>query len=136
MPEIKKPRGRRGFFVYPIENMMQDLGFKDRRMFERFSVEFPLEYSNFSLIKKGLAQTVDISANGIGLVTNRDLPKDILLDIWLNVPDNGEPLYTRGEVVWSSMLEDNKYMVGVKLEKPNFMGFARVLRLIDTHPNS
>lgn len=105
-------------------------------MFERFSVEFPLEYSNFSLIKKGLAQTVDISANGIGLVTNRDLPKDILLDIWLNVPDNGEPLYTRGEVVWSSTLEDNKYRVGVKLEKPNFMGLARVLRLIDTHPNS
>jgi hypothetical protein len=49
--------------------------------------------------------------------------------MWLNIPDRGEPLYTRGRVVWSKMWEPNKYRLGINLEKADLMGMARILRL-------
>jgi hypothetical protein len=48
--------------------------------------------------------------------------------MWLKVPDKGEPLYLRGEVVWSRLEEADKYHCGVNLEKADLMGISRVLR--------
>lgn len=110
--------------------IMQKARFEDRRIFARFSANFPLRFLDLRSGKEGEASTQDIGAKGIGFVTKEQLQPDTLLEMWLQVPDKGEPLYARGGVVWSEMVEPNKYRVGVNLEKANLMGMSRVLRTI------
>lgn len=102
---------------------------EDRRIFARFAAKFPLRFLDLYANSEGDAQTFDISAKGIGLVASKELRPHTALEVWLFIPDKGEPLYTRGEVVWSKRLEPDKYKVGVELERADFMGMSRVLRL-------
>jgi hypothetical protein len=107
---------------------MQETKLLDRRIFERIPVKLPLRFLYPTSNKEGLAQTQDISAEGVGLLTNRELLPHTPLEMWLQIPDKGEPLHTMGEVVWSKMIEPNKYRVGISLEKAELMGMSRVLR--------
>lgn len=125
-----------GFFVRLVGDIVQNLEDNDRRIFERFCVKLLLKYCDLNSDRERSAQTIDISANGIGLVTSRDLFKHAPLEMWISIPDKGQPLYTRGEVIWSSMIEPNKCRVGVKLEKADLMGFARVLRITGTNQDN
>jgi Tfp pilus assembly protein PilZ len=108
---------------------MQNLGFEDRRIFERIPVKLPLKYLDLQSNKESLAQTRDISAEGIGLVTDREFLPGAPLEIWLEIPDKGEPLYVKAEVVWSRVIGLNKYRSGISLEKPQLLEISRVLRL-------
>jgi hypothetical protein len=101
---------------------------QDNRIFERFSLAFPLRFLDLKKSKEGQARTRDISAKGVGFITNEELPPQTPLEMWIEIPDKGEPLYTRGEVVWSMSQGVNEYRVGVNLEKANLMGLSRVLR--------
>ena len=112
---------------------MQDKKFLDRRIFERIPVKLPLRFSYPNSDTEGLAQTQDISAVGIGLVTDRELLPRTPLDMWLQIPDKGKPLRIIGEVVWSDMIEPNKYRVGINLEKAELMEISRVLRVAHSH---
>lgn len=109
---------------------MQD--FPDKRVFERFSVQLPLRCLNLDSSREFTAQTSDISANGIGLTTEERLSRQSPVEMWLSIPDKGHPLYARAKVIWSSMIEPNKYRAGMRLERANLMGLSRVLRMIDT----
>ena len=101
---------------------------EDRRIFERINTKMPLRFLNPTNGREGTADTVDISANGLGLVTNENLSATAPLEMWLGIPDQHEPLYTRGEVAWSKTLpETGQQRVGVRLEKAELMGLARVL---------
>jgi hypothetical protein len=107
---------------------MQETNFLDRRIFERIPVKLSLRFLYPTSDTENLAQTQDISAAGIGLVTDRELlPRDHL-EMWLQIPDKGEPLHTTGEVAWSNIIEPNKYKVGISLEKVELMEMSRVLR--------
>lgn len=101
----------------------------DRRTFERIPVKLPLKFLALGLSKEGLVQTHDISAKGIGLLTDEELLPNTPLEMWLQIPDKGEPLYATGKVIWSEMIEPNKYRGGVSLEKADLMGMSRVLRI-------
>lgn len=114
---------------------MQRVGFKDRRMFARFLVKMPLRYLNVASEREGEGQLHDIGANGTGLLTNQKLYPSVLLDIWLLVPDNGDPLYIRGEAVWVKRVAFHKYRVGIKLEKPELMRVSRVLNIVRLKQN-
>lgn len=103
---------------------------EDRRIFQRFNIRFPLNFLNMKTGREGTGQTQDVSAKGIGLVTDQALQPQTPLELWLEVPDKGEPLYTRGEVVWSEMVELDKYRVGINLEKADLMGLSRILRTV------
>ncbi|MFC1658863.1 PilZ domain-containing protein [Candidatus Omnitrophota bacterium] len=108
---------------------MPDSGFRDRRVYERIQVKFSLRYLDLDSNREGSALTRDISANGIGMLTQEELSSRSHLEIWLQIPDRGEPLYTKGEVVWSRMVEPNKYRSGVCLDKIDFMAMSRIIRL-------
>jgi hypothetical protein len=110
--------------------VMQSPSFEDKRIFERFSTRLPLKFLDLYSNKEGRGETLDISAKGIGLVANTEIEAQTPLELWLEIPDKGEPLYTRGQVVWSEMLEQNKCRLGVNLEKANLMGLGRALRTI------
>jgi len=108
---------------------MAGAGFEDRRVFERFPTGLAVRYVNTSANREGAAQTQNISAKGVGLVTKEALPVRDSLELWLEIPDTGEPLYTRGEVVWTKPVAMNEYQVGINLEKADLMGLSRVLRM-------
>ncbi len=103
---------------------------EDRRVFERIDIKLPVKFLDPSSGREGRADTTDISANGLGLIINESLPTATPLEMWLGIPDQHEPLYARGEVVWSEELSAaGESRVGVRLEKAELMGLARVLWL-------
>ena len=107
---------------------MEDASFADRRIFERFNVRLPLRYLGIGSGPEGEAQTLDVSAKGMGLFVKQAMPLHTALELWLNIPDKGEPLYARGEVVWSKPAAEGGHRLGISLEKANLMGMGRVLR--------
>lgn len=113
------------------EKEMQEPKFdssKDRRIFERFSAKFPLRFIDLKRNKEGQAQVQDVSAKGLGIIAQDELTTDTTLEMWLDVPDRGEPLYTRGEVVWSKLTQPGQWRLGVDLEKADLMAMSRILR--------
>lgn len=108
-------------------NAMGDLSFDDRRLFYRFPVCLPLQYTNLAINKTSQAITRNISANGIGIVTGEALHPSTPLDIHLSVPDNGQPLHTKGNVVWMKEISPNKYMIGISLCRVELMAVSRIL---------
>lgn len=95
---------------------------EDQRVFARIEAKFPLRFLDPNSGKEGTAETVDVSANGVGLVAAENLAVRTPLEMWLQIPDQHDPFYTRGEVVWT-----DKQRVGVRLERAELMGLARVL---------
>jgi len=91
-------------------------GMQDHRIFERFPVMLPLRFLDLKKTKEGAAKTQDISAKGVGFVTNEELAYQTPLEMWIEMPDKGEPLYARGEVVWSVAQGVSEYRIGVNLE--------------------
>jgi hypothetical protein len=101
---------------------------KDQRIFERFRARLPLRFIDLKGNKEGQAEVRDISAKGLGILAKNELPPQTPLEMWLDIPDRGEPFYTRGEVVWSKLSEPGQWRVGVNLEKADLMGMSRILR--------
>lgn len=101
---------------------------EDRRIFDRIKAKLSLRFLDINSGREGRAETMDISANGLGLVTQGNLPVNTPLEIWLDIPDHHAPLYTYGKVVWSQGIADtNVQRVGVCLKKEELIGLARVL---------
>jgi len=102
-------------------------GMDDHRIFERFKKEFSARFISLDG-KEGQAQTFDVSAKGLGLSTPNKLESNTPLEIWLDVPGSTDPLYTRGQVVWSRLAGVTGYRSGIALERADFMGMSRLLR--------
>ncbi len=100
---------------------------EDHRIFERFPVHCPARFLNLDNGNEGAAQTVDISAKGLGLSCDQELLLHTPLEIWLQMPGKGDPLYVRGEVAWTKAEGLASYHFGVELEKAALMGISRFL---------
>lgn len=99
----------------------------DHRIFERFRKEFSARFIGLDG-KEGVAQTFDVSAKGLGLCTSQELDSQANLEIWLDVPNSTDPLYTRGQVVWTRLAGATGYRSGIELERADLMGISRLLR--------
>lgn len=102
--------------------------FEDRRSFMRLARVLDVKVVNLDANTETKGQTHDISADGIGFITDVDLSVEASLELWLYIPDSKEPLCTKGKVVWTKMVAPNAYRVGVHLEKVDFAGISRILR--------
>jgi len=102
----------------------------DRRIFQRFNIRFPVRFLNLSTGQEGEAETIDVSAKGVGLSSSMQISPNSLLEMWLKIPDKGEPLYTRGEVSWANPVGGSDCRAGINLERADLMGISRVLRTI------
>ncbi len=109
---------------------MANFGFKEKRAFARFPVKIFLRYFNLNLPGETHAQTKDISAKGLCLVIREALAVDTPLDIWLQMPDNGEQIYIKGKVIWSNMIEPDRYRVGISLENTELNPILLALKAI------
>lgn len=101
----------------------------DRRIFQRFESGFSVSFLDVADGSEGSGRIQDISAKGVGLMSERQLRPRSSLELWLRIPDRGEPLYTRGEVVWAKRLADGRYQGGINLERADLMGLSRILRM-------
>jgi PilZ domain len=99
----------------------------DHRIFERFQKEFSARFIGLDG-KEGVAHTFDVSAKGLGLSTSQELESQSNLEIWLDVPNSTDPLYTRGQVVWSRLVAGEGFRSGIELERADLMGISRLLR--------
>ena len=99
----------------------------DRLIFERFKKEFSARFISVDG-KEGLGQTFDVSAKGLGLSASHELESRTALEIWLDVPNSADPLYTRGQVVWSRLGGKTGFCSGIELERADLMGISRLLR--------
>ena len=106
---------------------------EDRRLFARIELKIPLKFLDSSSGREGMAETVDISGNGVGIVTfvtKEDLVLNTKLELWIEVPDHHDPFYTSGEIVWSQLLSDGALQrVGISLDNIDFIGLARTLEI-------
>ena len=107
---------------------MEETQFLDKRTFERIPVELPLRFLDLTSDRKGLAQTHDISANGIGIHTNEKLLPRTSLEMWLQLPNSDVSINITGWVVWSDSIEPNQYKTGISLEEIKLMAFSSILR--------
>jgi len=131
-PEDTRPygQGRCSYYEGGEEEMEEKKmnNSKDQRIFERFRAKLPLRFIDLKGNKEGQAEVRDISAKGLGILAKNELLPQTPLEMWLDIPDRGEPFYTRGEVVWSKLAEPGQWRAGVNLEKADLMGMSRVLR--------
>ncbi len=102
-------------------------GMNDHRIFERFKKEFAARFVGLDG-QEGVAQTFDVSAKGLGLRTSQQLESQSNLEIWLNVPNSTDPVYTRGQVVWTKLAGQGNFHSGIELERADLMGISRLLR--------
>lgn len=101
---------------------------EDKRIFQRMTAKLNVKYLDLESSREGEARTCDISAKGIGLVSGSELKARVPLEMWLKVPNRDEPLYTRGEVVWSKEVSPTEYRSGINLERADLLGLSRALR--------
>jgi len=105
---------------------------EDRRVFARIKVKLSLKFVDTLTGKTGQAETVDISANGVGFITDETLSPKTPLELWLDIPDKHEPVHMEGKVIWSKSNNGiSRQRVGVCLENPEFIELARVMRIRD-----
>lgn len=106
--------------------------FKEKRSFPRFPIVIPLTYSILNSPKINQTQTQDISVCGIGFITDEELAPNTPLDLCLTMPDNGEQIHVKAEVVWSEKTAFNGYRVGVNLKDSRLKPIPLVLRIVQT----
>jgi len=109
---------------------MENSEFIEKRAFPRFPVNIQLRYLDAGLDKIIRTQTFDISAQGLCMIADKELPPGFSLDIFLQMIDDGEKIYRKGKVVWANVIGSEKYRVGIKLEEPRLEPIPLVLRTI------
>ncbi|MEK6727072.1 MAG: PilZ domain-containing protein [Candidatus Omnitrophota bacterium] len=107
--------------------------FKERRSQSRFLAKIPLSFYEPNTPQIVNAQTHDISAQGISIVTSKEIPVGTSLDIYIQMPDTGEKIFRRGKVVWLSSFNHSGYKLGIKLEEPPLKPIPLVLRAIKAY---
>lgn len=111
---------------------MPEQEFKERRKSPRFAVTISLDHSHLSPEEIKKARTKDISAQGIGLITSEELIPNIPIELWLNMPDNGEQIHVKGKVIWLMQIEPDNYRVGIDLKDTPLKPIPLVLRIVKT----
>jgi len=102
----------------------------ERRMFDRFKVDFSAEIKKANVQKTEFAQSHDISASGIGLFTEEKLLPKSKLELWLGIPNGHPPFHGSARVVWSKQVQENKWRSGLEFDKVDFMGIRRIFATV------
>lgn len=102
----------------------------ERRMFDRFRIDFSAEIKKADGQGTEVAQSHDISASGIGLFTEEKLLPELKLELWLGIPNGHPPFHGSARVIWSKQVQENKWRSGLEFEKVDFMGIRRIFSTV------
>ena len=100
----------------------------DHREFVRFPMDLRLKFRDPNTHEEKEAQIKDVSAKGIGILSDVELPNNTILEMWVEIPHDGQVRYNEGKVVWSRQIEPNKYRAGIALAKIDLIGVSLILR--------
>lgn len=105
--------------------------FPDRRIFARFSIKLPLRFLEKNSEKLNMAESINISGNGIGFISKTKPSLNAPVEMWLDVPDQYEPFYVKGVVIWTKNIQKNiqKWRSGIHLLKANFINLGSIYHL-------
>jgi hypothetical protein len=100
--------------------------YNDRRIFARVNAQVVLR------CKEGEENpnpgvTVDISAQGLGFVSYEEIKPEAQVRIQLKLPYSEEEFVTVGTIIWCIKVDDQKFRIGVALEKPELMLVSQLL---------
>jgi hypothetical protein len=109
---------------------MPESEFFERRSAPRFYARISILCINPANSRVYFAKTHEISAYGIRLIATEAIEPSTRLNLCINMPDNGEQINVRGDVVWSKKLNDDHYMVGVHLTDSTLKPIPLALRSI------
>jgi len=100
----------------------------DRRIFERFDVDFSagIKQPEVGVRGGGFVRCCDISASGLGLIAEEKLIPDTSLEIWIGIPDRHSPIRGLAKVVWSKQVQEDKWRAGLEFARIDFMGLRRI----------
>lgn len=98
----------------------------DRRIFERFDVDFPVEIKHPIAQMTTNARCCDASASGIGLFTEERLLPSTNLQIQLEIPDGHAPFQSSARIVWSRQVQEDRWHSGLEFMRINLMALRRI----------
>lgn len=93
------------------------IGQKERRKYSRLNSFHLLKYRLVSEPQKEpvLATIRDISGGGIRILTEEEIPKSSILQVYINFPQFPQPVPSVAKVVWSRRLKSvKKYESGLE----------------------
>ncbi|MBN3038634.1 MAG: PilZ domain-containing protein [Candidatus Omnitrophica bacterium] len=97
----------------------------DRRIFARFAVDFPAEFTLPGEQKGSSAECCDISAAGVGLVVDYRIAPEMHLKLKLFV--DKQSIYDGlAKVIWSKQVHEGKWRAGLELANIDFMGLSKI----------
>ncbi len=105
----------------------------ERRIFDRFEANLFIEIQQSSGQKHGSAQCWDISAIGVGLLTEEKLMPNTNLQIRLSIADSNASYRGLAKVVWSIQIQPGKWRCGLEFEQVDFMGIKTVFESLSQH---
>ena len=103
---------------------MDEIEGRERRLFERLEYTSRVNFIDYNKHFTGSANAVDISAQGMGMVSPKFFPFGQKLTLWAFYPDGKSSLQFEGEVRWSKRQEDGDWRVGL-----NFLNNASSLAI-------
>lgn len=109
--------------------------FKEKRSQPRFPTNLPVDFLQTPSTQTLTANSYDISAGGVCIVTFKEIPVGAIVDIYIHVPDNGGRIFRKGKVIWSASFENGNDRVGIKLEAPPLKPIPLILRSIKVRNN-
>jgi hypothetical protein len=103
----------------------------DRRTFERFRLQLPLGCPSGNYLQQYHICAHDISATGMGVISDKELPPGSAIDISFHVPESDKELPAQGKVIWTQKVKDG-FRVGVALERTGLMKISTILRFLNS----
>lgn len=100
----------------------------DRRIFARFQVDIPAEIEQPQAKKSTVVQCYDISAGGIGFVSDVRIAPQTDLQVRMAIPDSKVPLRTAARVVWIEQIYENKWRSGLEFDNVDLVELSRFLQ--------
>ncbi len=101
---------------------------EDRRIFTRFQIRLAAKCIVKGQKEELYLRTLDLGADGIGVLFGEKVNIGDELEIWLHIPNIKQDFYTHGSVVWIQDLGQGEIRSGISLEKADLMGISLALR--------
>lgn len=112
-------------FLIKEESSSGDPQYHDRRIFARLKAGVVLKYVEDEQEKTGM--TLDISAQGLGIISKEGLKTDTEVRVFLKLPDTKEELSIAGKIIWCHKINDTMFRAGILLDQPELMIVSKLM---------
>lgn len=103
----------------------------ERRIFDRFPVDFAAELKAAGPARSNLAHCCDAGAQGLGVLTQNKLTPAAKLELRLGLPNGQAPFRGLASVIWSQKDKQGQWRSGLQFEHVDFMGIRRLFATLN-----